>query len=184
MRYTYSKLLIFYSVLSLLFLSCADISKKKTTMEVEDNDRHYYPILAGQTKDIAFKLINSGSNPLIITDIITSCGCLKEESGISGNFTIPPGKERILTLSYNSAKNVGYVKHFITLYGNFEDALFKELVFDINVVPNALYTKDYEELYAEEMESEGGLKGFVDGDENNKGYYMKEDFGKNVHDNN
>lgn len=184
MRYRFFNIWFTFSLLSFLFFSCGDISKKKTTMEVEDNDRHYYPVLAGQPKDIAFKLTNTGDNPLIITDIITSCGCLKDESGLGGNFTIPPGKDRILTLSYNSSKNVGYVKHFITLYGNFEDSFFKELVFDINVVPNALYTKDYEELYMDEVNAEGGFKRFVDGDENNRGYYMKEDFGKNIHDNN
>jgi len=89
----------------------------------------------------------------------------------------------MLTLSYNSAKNVGYVKHYITLYGNFENAVLKELIFDINVVPNAMYTKDYEELYTEEINANGGVKRFVDGDENNKGYYMSEDFGKSVHEN-
>ncbi len=150
-------------------------------MEVEDNDRHYYPILAGQQKDLSFKLKNVGKNPLMITDIITSCGCLKVDEG-TGAFTVPPGKERILTLSYNSAKNIGYVKHYITLYGNFEEALYKELVFDINVVPNALYTKDYEELYSDEISAEGGFKELVDGDANNKGYYMDEDFAKSIHD--
>lgn len=183
MRYNFYSIIVFVYCL-LLLASCGNIADKKTTMVVEDNNRHYYPVLAGQPKDIAFKLTNTGKNPLIITDIITSCGCLKEESGFGGNFTIPPGKERILTLSYNSAKNVGYVKHYITLYGNFENAEYQELVFDINVVPNALYTKDYEELYTEEMNSEGGLKRMVDGDENNKGYYLNEDFGKNIHDNN
>lgn len=157
--------------MNVLFISCSDLSKKKTVMEVEDNNRHYYPILAGEMKDVAFNLKNTGDNPLIITDIITSCGCLKVD-GSSGMFTIPPGKERILTLSYNSAKNIGYVKHYITLYGNFEDSLFKELIFDINVVPNALYTKDYEELYADEIRKNGGIKEMVDGTTANKGYYV------------
>lgn len=157
-----------------MFSSCGDITKKKSTMEVEDNDRHYYPILAGQIKDISFNLKNTGENPLMITDIITSCGCL-EVNDDDARFSIPAGKERLLTLRYNSAKNIGYVKHFITLYGNFDKGLFKELVFDINVVPDAMYTKDYEELYAEEVKANGGLKEFVDGDASNKGYYLDKD---------
>jgi hypothetical protein len=150
-------------------------------MEITDNERHYYPLLAGQVKDLAFKLKNTGENPLMITDIITSCGCLKIEEGL-GSFSIPPGKERILTLSYNSAKNIGYVKHYITLYGNFKQQSFQEIIFDINVVPNALYTKDYEELYKEEMEANAGLGRLVDGEENNKGYFMDEDLGKSIQD--
>lgn len=178
MKYSYINLWFVVVVLQLLF-SCRDISKEKTTMEVEDNDRHYYPVLAGQLKDISYTLKNTGKNPLMITDIITSCGCLNVEGGI-GMFTIPPGKQRNLTLSYNSAKNIGYVKHYITLYGNFEKELFKELVFDINVVPNALYTKDYEELYNDEVKSSGGIKEFVDGGENTKGYYLDEDLNKGL----
>lgn len=181
MKYSYINLSFVLGIL-LIIMSCADISKKKTTMEVLDNDRHYYPILAGQLKDISFTLTNTGNNPLIITDIITSCGCLNVEGG-AGMFTIPPGKERILTLSYNSAKNVGYVKHYITLYGNFEKELYNELIFDINVVPDAMYTKDYEELYSEEVKRAGGIKEMVDGNESNKGYYMDEDFSKSIHNN-
>ncbi|MEZ0451707.1 DUF1573 domain-containing protein [Sphingobacterium thalpophilum] len=181
MKYSYSKPILLVA-LTLLISGCLDIKNKKTSMEIEDNQRHYYPILAGQQKDLSFNLKNTGKNPLIITDIITSCGCLKV-NGESNTFSIPPGKERLLTLSYNSAKNVGYVKHFVTLYGNFEKAHFQEIVFDINVVPNAMYTKDYEELYTEEMDTEGGVRRWVDGGENNKGYYMEEDFRKSIHDN-
>lgn len=151
-------------------------------MEIEDNQRHYYPLVTGQQKDLSFKIKNTGKNPLMISDIITSCGCLKVNDD-SDRFSVPPGKERLLTLSYNSTKNIGYVKHYVTLYGNFEGADFKEIVFDINVVPNAMYTKDYEELYTEEMNASGGFKRFVDGDENNKGYYMDEDMENSIHNN-
>lgn len=182
MKYNYINYLFIVAGALILLTSCGDISERKTSMVVEDNNRHYYPILAGQQKDVSFKLKNTGKNPLMITDIITSCGCLKANNE-KGIFTVPPGKERILTLSYDSSKNIGYVKHYITLYGNFEESEFEELIFDINVVPNALYTKDYEELYSEKIQAEGGFKKFVDGDESNKGYYMDEDLNKSIHDN-
>lgn len=159
-----------------------NFADKKTSIEIEDNNRHYYPILAGQLKDISFNLKNTGKNPLMVTDVITSCGCLKVNND-KRRFSIPPGKERLLTLSYNSAKNIGHVEHYITLYGNFEERDLQEIKFDIHVVPNALYTKDYEELYKEQMDAEGGVKRLVDGDENNKGYYMDADFSKSIHDN-
>lgn len=170
MKYCYFNFFLIVG-LTLLMVSCADVSKKKTTMEVEDNNRHYYPILTGQVKDVSFKLKNTGKNPLMITDVITSCGCI-DVDGAGDIFTIPPDQERILTLKYKSTKNIGYVKHFITLYGNFEDTKYKELIFDINVVPDAMYTKDYEELYAEEVKSSGGVEEFVDGNAAQKGYYV------------
>ncbi|MNT08344.1 hypothetical protein D3C72_1430840 [compost metagenome] len=178
MKYNYINYIWVAGIIFLLS-SCLDIYNRKTTMKVEDNERHYYAVLAGQQKDLSFKLINTGKNPLMITDIITSCGCLKVGDG-NGKFSVPPGKERILTLSYNSAKNVGYVKHYIALYGNFEKLPYQEIVFDIHVVPNALYTQDYEELYADEIKREGGLKNLVEGEENNKGYYLDEDMHKNI----
>ncbi len=181
MKYSYYKFILLFTTV-LLVTGCIDIANRKTTMTIEDNDRHYYPLLAGEHKDLSFKLKNTGKNPLMITDIITSCGCLKVDEGL-GAFSVPSGKERILKLSYNSAKNIGYVKHYITLYGNFDNAEFKEISFDINVVPNAMYTKDYEELYNDEVNAAGGLKRFVEGDENSKGYYMIEDFKKNINGN-
>ncbi|UZJ65657.1 DUF1573 domain-containing protein [Sphingobacterium sp. KU25419] len=157
-----------------------NVLDKKTTLEILDNDRHYYPILTGQQKEMSFKLKNTGKHPLMITDIITSCGCLKV-NGDDKAFSVPVGKERLLTLSYNSAKNVGYVKHYVAMYGNFENGPLHEIVFDINVVPNALYTQDYEELYKQEVEAHGGVKRLVDGDESEKGYYMADDLKKAIY---
>ncbi|HEU0226671.1 MAG TPA: hypothetical protein VFQ86_02955 [Arachidicoccus soli] len=39
-------------------------------------------------------------------------------------------------------------------------------------MPNGLYTKDFEEMYEEEKQKDGGIKNMVDGNENNKGYYV------------
>lgn len=158
-----------------LFLTgCIDIKNKKTTIAIVDNDRHYYPIVQGQKLEMMFPIKNTGKYPLIVTDIFTSCGCLVLEKKSSVN-TIPPGKEGRLLVTYNSNKNIGYVKHYVTLYGNFLGTDKQEVSFDVHVVPSALYTKDYEELYEEEKEKDGGLKNMVDGDENNKGYYLDKD---------
>jgi len=74
-------------------------------------------------------------------------------------------------LKYNSTKNIGYVKQYVTIYGNLTGVDNIEIVFDVHVVPNSLYTKDYEELY---LEKGGWFNNFVDG--SNKGYYMDGDF--------
>lgn len=156
-----------------IFSACKEIKDQKTTLEVKDNNRHYYPILQGQELDIAFPIKNTGKNPFMLTDIFTSCGCLiPKKASIQ---TIPPGQEGTLILKYNSTKNVGLVQHYITLYGNFATTDKIEIMFDVHVVPNALYTKDYEELYQERKDKEGRVEDMVDGDENNKGYYMDED---------
>lgn len=153
-----------------LFTECINPGSKPTTIEIVDNNRHYYPILVGQELNIMFDIKNTGEHPLIVTDIITTCGCITMKG--SSIKTIPAGKTGRLLLTYDSSKNIGYVKHYITLYGNILESNTREIVFDVNVVPNALYTKDYEELYQERKNKAGNIKDFVDGNENNKGYYI------------
>ncbi len=162
------------SVFLLFFFSCRDLKNATTTIEIADNNRHYYPVLMGQKVDMSFEITNTGENPFFLSDIISSCGCITlKKSSIK---TIPAGKNGFLLLTYDSGKNIGYVQHHITLYGNFATSETKDVIFDIHVVPQSLYTKDYEELYNERDKQGGGIKGLVDGRENNKGYYMDEDF--------
>jgi len=162
---------IFLPILLLLVVMAGcNIKDKKTTLEIVDNGRHYFPILQGQVLDVVFSIKNIGENPFVLDDIITSCGCLTlQKSSIN---SIPAGSEGHLLLKYDSNKNIGYVRHHIALYGNFETTDKMEIVFDVHVVPYSLYTPDYEELYQKEKERAGRVKNMVDGDEHQKGYYM------------
>lgn len=123
-----------------------------------------------------FEIKNTGEHPLMLTDILISCGCITLKK--SSVRTIPAGKTGRLMLKYDSSKNIGYVEHYVILYGNFTTSESREIVFDVNVVPDALYTKDYEELYQEKKDRQGRLKDLVEGDEHQKGYYMS--FEKNI----
>lgn len=167
----------FYSILVLLLtigvVSC-NVKDKRTNIEVVDNNRHYYPILRGQEKEIVFRIKNTGKNPFLLNDIFTSCSCLKisKKSSIK---SIPAGREGFLRLNYTAISNIGYAKYYVTLYGNFDTIDKKEIKFDINIVPNALYTKDYEEIY-KEIKDKNNIKRGVDGKESERGYYMDGDF--------
>lgn len=157
-----------FAFLLLLGSACSDITGQKTTIQIEDNYRHYYPILQGEHLEMFFTVNNLGSKMFILSDLQTSCGCLVvDKSAIE---MIPPGKKGILSVRFDSGKNVGFVEHFITLYGNLSDGDMKEIVFDINVVPNSLYSKDYEEIYNERKKVEGFIEEIVDG--KHKGYYV------------
>ncbi|WP_417363395.1 DUF1573 domain-containing protein [Galbibacter sp.] len=167
-----TKMWLLISVFLLALSACGtDIKNRKTSIEIVDNNRHYWPILTGQELEVVFFIKNTGEFPLIIDEVITSCGCLHLSDKSTLGF-VPRGETGVLRLNYDSKKNVGFVKHYITLYGNFETHDTKEAIFDINIVPDALYTKDYEELYFEEQRRAGNIKRMVDGQENNKGYYL------------
>ena len=76
--------------------------------------------------------------------------------------------------TYNSIKNVGEVVHRIRIFGNMLPDGRAELKFDVNVVPDADYTRDYEELYQEFNTKNGIVREMVDGKESELGYYVGE----------
>ena len=74
--------------------------------------------------------------------------------------------------TYNSIKNIGLVTHCIRIYGNILPAGKAEIKFDVNVVPDADYTRDYEELFQDFNVKNGIVKEMVDGKESEQGYYV------------
>ena len=161
-----------FLLMLLLVLPACGLKEKKTTMVVADAERHYYPVLRGQELDVLYEIENIGEHPLFISDIHTSCGCILIDES---SFKVLPAKGKgFIKVRYNSGKNIGYVKHYITIYANLESDIKYELTFDLNVVPNALYTRDYEELYEEHKKKGLNTKDLVHGNENNLGYYTDE----------
>jgi hypothetical protein len=153
-----------------LIISC-DSKEELVDVKIVDPVRHYYPIIQGTQLKIKVELENTSDYPLKVTDILTSCGCVLIDEDDTQK-VIPGQSTGYLELTYNSNKNIGLVNHFIYLYGNLnkKDKLIVD--FDVHVVPNALYTPDYEELYRKEVEEKGGGKNMIEGNENEKGYYI------------
>lgn len=140
-----------------------------TTIEIEDPVRHYYPILQGQKQNITMKITNTGDKPLKIFKVLPSCGCTLAKFTTSA---IAPGNYGLLEMEYNSNKNIGHVGIYTTIVANTKKH-YHTVYFDLNVVPDALYTKDYEELYhIEQEENKGGLQELVEGKTNERGYIV------------
>jgi hypothetical protein len=150
-------------------ISC-DFKENLVDVEIVDPVRHYYPVVQGQELNILIELKNKSDAPFKITDILTSCGCVIVKKGAFE--VIPAQSTGYIELIYNSNKNIGLVNHFIYIYGNLNKLAKLEADFDVHVVPDALYTPDYEELYRREVEENGGTKNSVEGEENTKGYYI------------
>ena len=165
------KTFLFLKLLTVLavMISC-DYKENLVDVKIVDPVRHYYPIIQGQELNIIIELENKSDNPFKITDILTSCGCVVLKKGALD--VIPGQSTGYIELTYDSNKNIGLVNHFIYIYGNLNKVNKLEANFDVHVVPDALYTPDYEELYRKEVEKKGGTKNMVEGNENNKGYYI------------
>lgn len=155
----------------LLVVSCRKVVEP-TEIKIQDPIRHYKPVLQGQTLEIVYPVTNTGKNPLVILDIQASCGCIIVER--KSHVIVPPGRIEQVRLKYNSNKNVGRVEHTIRLYGNIQSSGVAEMKFDVNVVPAADYTRDYEELFRESNLKNGFVNQFVDGRESERGYSVDE----------
>lgn len=155
--------------ISMFIISC-DFEDKLVDVEIVDPVRHYYPIVQGQELNIIIELKNNSDYPFKISDVLTSCGCVILKKGAFE--VIPAQSTGYLELAYNSNKNIGLVNHFIYVYGNLNKVEKLEANFDVHVVPDALYTPDYEELHQKDVDAKGGTKSFVEGSENEKGYYI------------
>ena len=160
--------LVIASLLVVMLSSC-NRGLSTTSLEIEDPERLYYPIVQGEKQNIVVKITNTGKSPLIIEHVLPSCGCVLASYPKSA---IRVGEYGFIQLEYNSNKNIGYVELYTTIIANTEPASHTFL-FKTNVVPNALYTPDYEEIYNAEKEDEkGAIQEMVDGKANQKGYIV------------
>lgn len=139
-----------------------------TTIEIRDPVRHYYPILQGQGLNIVLRIDNKGKVPLVIKDIQPSCGCIVLES--DHEMVVPPERSMYLKMRYDSNKNVGKVEHFVRFWGNIAPEGMAEMRFDVNVVPDASYHHDYEELYEKSHKVDKAKEGLEK--ELTLGYYV------------
>ena len=159
--------MIFILFVGLMWSSCTQQkeTKKLTSIEFIDPNRHYYPVIQGEEFEIIIPIKNTGDNFLKITDIQTSCGCVVVDK--SAYVPLKAGEEREIRIKNDSKKNIGYVKHYVKLYGNILPAGEAEIVFDYHVVPDALYIPDYEEIYSKS----NNFKRIA----HRKGYYVDKD---------
>lgn len=155
-------LLLFFTAICLI--SCEFVNKgvalQKTTMAIKDPVRNYWPIVQGDKLDVSYEVTNTGENTLVLADVQASCGCIATK--FSQN-PIAPGQKGFINLQYDSDKNIGLARHYLTIRANIDSVLYSSVNFSVNVVPNSHYTKDYEELFAEKRGSD--VEKAVDGDQ-------------------
>jgi len=171
----------FFLLTVLLCLACCFGSCKRrvsyTTIAIDDSLRHYTPILRGKDLHLRYKVHNTGKVPLLIEDILPSCGCIIDDND-EKDLVIPPGKFTYLQFTFNANKNTGYVEHYIRLYGNIAPKGMAVMIFDTNVVPEPDYIHDYEEIYQNQNPIDKALKNYSTGTRDTPQYHSSEDKNK------
>lgn len=141
------KIRFFQTVMIAIVLLMASCSKQvgPTKVLVQDRVRHYSSIIRGQNLKMEWRISNVGDEPLVLTDIQPSCGCICSSGEL--NNIILPHSEQSYEFTFDSDKNVGYVSHVIRLYGNVDSTGVIELEFDTHVVVPHDDSPDYEDVF-------------------------------------
>ena len=96
----------------LLFFSCSVFSQAEITFESEVID--YGTIKKGDDGVREFKFTNTGSSPLYITQVRSSCGCTIPKKPTD---SIMPGAEEVIEVKYDTNR-VGPIRKTITVSSN------------------------------------------------------------------
>ena len=95
--------------------------KSVTTVSMDQSEKNFGNIPLNEKREHIFKLVNTGNKPLVIYDVVTSCGCTKAEYGKE---PVRPGETLELKVIYN-AEDKGCFRKNLTVYCNAEDSPLK-----------------------------------------------------------
>ena len=88
----------------------------------------------GDKVEHTFNFENTGTEPLIISNVQVTCGCTASKWPRE---PIPPGQESSITITFNSAGKMGRQNKIITVISNASDPRAR-----ISIVTNVLPKKD------------------------------------------
>ena len=92
-----------------------------TIIEVPVHELDLGILAVGEEKTVSFTLRNRGDRPLIILDVVTSCGCT---AATFEKEPVKPSKETAITVTY-TAEEAGMFNKSITVYANTDDSPIK-----------------------------------------------------------
>lgn len=99
-------------------------------MQLEQSHFNFNDITQGSKVSHDYKFKNTGKSPLIISNVLVTCGCTVPEWPKS---PIPPGKSGTIRVFFNSAGKFGIQNKTITILANTKYGR-ETIVFTANVV--------------------------------------------------
>ena len=122
----------FIFLLSLFILSFTSYSQevKGPIIELEQSTHDFGDIHQGDKVEKNFKITNKGTEPLIISDVVTSCGCTVTQWTKE---PLMPGQSKDILATFNSAGKEGRQNKVITIISNASNSPSR-----ISIVTNVL----------------------------------------------
>lgn len=102
-----------------------------TTLALSENNYDFGKIKKGEKVEHVYEVTNTGTNPLVISEVKPGCGCTAPD------FTrdpILPGKKGKITLHFDSTNFDGNVQKYADVFANVEKSPIK-LTFTANIQP-------------------------------------------------
>lgn len=106
-----------YFLLSVLFLAFTQLTFAQDGAEISFTEEKFSfgEIEEGPKVSHEFKFVNTGNEPLILSNVKASCGCTTPSWPKE---PILPGEEGTILVTYNTAKRVGSFNKSITITSN------------------------------------------------------------------
>jgi hypothetical protein len=109
---------IFSVIFSLLFVcisAFAQDNKPEPKIEFEENSFDFGDIHQGDVVQHIYKFTNTGTQPLVISEVVTTCGCTVPKWSKD---PVMPGKTGEIVVNFNSANKMGRQNKGITILSN------------------------------------------------------------------
>ena len=90
-------------------------SDKQPIITFDKTEHDFGTILQGEVVTYSFHFTNTGSMPLIISNVSTSCGCTV---GDFSRAPIEPGKDGFIKATYDSKGHQGFQSRSLTVVSN------------------------------------------------------------------
>ncbi|MBR5613519.1 MAG: DUF1573 domain-containing protein [Bacteroidaceae bacterium] len=97
------------------------MSTPNTSVSLSELEKDFGVISLNEKREHVFKLVNTGNKPLVIYDVVTSCGCTKAEYSKT---PVRPGETLDLNVIYN-AEDKGFFRKSLMVYCNVEESPLK-----------------------------------------------------------
>jgi hypothetical protein len=102
-----------------------------TTVQWTDSVQNFGKVTDGEKIIISFHFKNTGSKPLVITNVSASCGCTVPEKPEA---PIAPGEEGVIKAEFNSSGRVGMASKYVNVSCNTATQNYT-LLFEGEVLP-------------------------------------------------
>jgi hypothetical protein len=129
------KYLLMIAVLAFAVQSYAQDGAKKADGPVitfEKKTHDFGDIAQGDKVEETFKFANTGTEPLIITNVQVTCGCTTPKGWPRD--PIPPGGKGEITVGFNSAGKIGRQNKVVTVVSNASNPDGAQISFITNVL--------------------------------------------------